>query len=107
MIFFTPNITTASYTDTEILIKDRVCNPVLLKEVNTPDSDVNPYIVRLIATSGTEYWINLSFKSLNPPIFESLNEEELTKMCMQVSNMSLLEDWENEDDTHWESFLKD
>ena len=33
-------------------------------------------------------------------------ESELTKICMSYSEQSLKEDWENEDDAYWESYLK-
>ena len=34
----------------------------------------------------------------------SLSDAKLTKMCMAISESSLIEDWENEDDSHWASF---
>jgi hypothetical protein len=34
----------------------------------------------------------------------NLSEAELTRMCMSISEISLTEDWENEDDAHWASF---
>jgi hypothetical protein len=34
----------------------------------------------------------------------SLSDAKLTKMCMAISETSLIEDWENENDSHWESF---
>jgi hypothetical protein len=33
------------------------------------------------------------------------SDEELTLMCMHVSEQSLKDGWENEDDAYWESFL--
>ena len=36
--------------------------------------------------------------------FESLGEQELTKMAMAISEGSLKEDCENEDDSHWASY---
>ncbi|WP_163381077.1 hypothetical protein [Cyclobacterium sp. SYSU L10401] len=34
------------------------------------------------------------------------DENELTLHAMRLSESSLKEDWENEDDTHWDSFLE-
>lgn len=39
-----------------------------------------------------------------PEAYECLKDNELTKMCMAVSERSLAEGWENEDDSHWASF---
>ena len=36
--------------------------------------------------------------------YQCLGESELTMMCMTVSEKSLAEDWEKEDDVHWASF---
>lgn len=33
-------------------------------------------------------------------------DEELTGLCMEASESSLSEVWEDEDDAYWESFLK-
>ncbi|MBN9351777.1 MAG: hypothetical protein J0H55_13940 [Chitinophagaceae bacterium] len=33
-------------------------------------------------------------------------DEELTRLCMEASESSLNEVWEDEDDAYWESFLK-
>lgn len=39
--------------------------------------------------------------------FECIRDEEsLTKMSMFISEKSLKEDWENENDEYWESYLK-
>lgn len=38
-------------------------------------------------------------KSLN-----DLEDKRLTAMCMSISELTLAEDWENEDDAHWASF---
>jgi hypothetical protein len=39
--------------------------------------------------------------------YEFIPENRLTKMSMAIAESSLKEDWDNEDDAHWESFLKD
>lgn len=39
--------------------------------------------------------------------YSSLNENELTTFCMQASEKSLKEDWDNEDDERWNSFLNE
>lgn len=36
-----------------------------------------------------------------------LNEDELTQMCMLISENSLNDDWKHEKEGHWESFLKE
>lgn len=37
--------------------------------------------------------------------YEFLAESELTKVAMRLTESALKEDWENEDDAHWDSFL--
>ena len=36
-----------------------------------------------------------------------LNDSQLTPMAMAISEKVLHEDWDGENDAHWESFLKD
>lgn len=37
--------------------------------------------------------------------FGSVKEDQLTQMCMLISEESLAKDWENEDDERWNQFL--
>ena len=39
--------------------------------------------------------------------FDPLAEADLTAMCMAVSESSLKEGWDSEDDAYWESYLKE
>lgn len=36
--------------------------------------------------------------------YQSLSESDLSKMSMSFSELSLKEDWDNEDDDHWANF---
>ncbi len=38
---------------------------------------------------------------------KSLDNAQLTSMAMAISEKALQEDWEKEDEAHWERFLKD
>lgn len=42
-----------------------------------------------------------------PVNITSLRDNELTNLCMQVSEKSLAKVWDNEDDEYWASYLKD
>jgi hypothetical protein len=55
-------------------------------------------------------WINnfdYSNEILTMPVSKSLSDDNfLTEICMESASHSFAEDWENEDDDHWNSFLK-
>lgn len=61
---------------------------------------------RIFALFGSLYYSGTS-EYQKPTRFVSLGDEELTKMCMNLSESSLAKDWEGEDDEYWASFLKD
>lgn len=39
--------------------------------------------------------------------YSSLNDKELTSFCMEISEKSLKDAWDNEDDERWNNFLID
>lgn len=39
--------------------------------------------------------------------YSFVEDDDLTSMCMSISEKSLSEDWDNEDDERWQRFLKD
>ncbi len=41
------------------------------------------------------------------PIREYFQKDDLTNLCMEVSEKSLSKDWDEEDDEYWASYLKD
>lgn len=50
---------------------------------------------------------NYSSETFSVPSDSMLSEDQLfTKFCMDAASDSFKEDWENEDDDHWNSFLK-
>ena len=66
----------------------------------------NSGLFRMMAIYGGLYYSATS-EFERPAKSVSLSEEELTNMCMSLSESSLAKEWENEDDEYWESFLKD
>ncbi|HUZ61506.1 MAG TPA: hypothetical protein VMU83_22205 [Hanamia sp.] len=50
-------------------------------------------------------YINTSDYSISKFDSNELNDDSLTIMCMFLSEKSLAEDWENEDDERWNKLL--
>lgn len=63
------------------------------------------YLEADIKNSGYTYTLNIW--ALNPAnlIKDRISEVELTRHAMRLAQSSLEEDWLDEDDAYWESFL--
>jgi hypothetical protein len=100
---------TATSNDARMLLFDKLCNPTLSKEVSCPiayTSDNYFNISSGVASASTAYGFFLPLPQTL--IFKALKTDaELTQMCMQVSNKALAEDWDNENDEDWNSYLND
>lgn len=44
-------------------------------------------------------------KPMTSDLYSDVEDENLTSFCMEVSESSLREVWDNEDDEYWASFL--
>lgn len=81
-------------------------------------------LTALLKSENTYTWTNQTLASYRPvrvieslmqnfeytshPVLSSplsISDDELTTYCMQISERSLNEDWENEDDERWNTFL--
>lgn len=106
-MFLNCDISCSQVSDARLLIQDKICNPGLSKEVNSP---INMPIsaTYILSTSRYSNFMIYTNSGFEIPFFEALNNDDaLTKMCMSVSELSLNEGWKNESDSHWESFIND
>lgn len=105
-MFINIDISTSQHSDARILMQDKICMPVLSKEVNTPISlDISRCAI-LYSETAPEYHIFIN-PIINSPLVSATSDEKLTNICMSISEKSLSEGWENENDAHWASFLND
>ncbi len=62
-------------------------------------------LTTIIPNSGICFPANYSFANSIEFVEVDESDTELTLHSMNLSEQSLFEEWENEDDEHWESFL--
>jgi hypothetical protein len=106
-MFFTGlDISSTNNFDAIYLASEKRRNPVLSKKTIAPISMriSDTIVLEKEKSINFNYTTNITSISSIPKALTS--DEELTLMCMHVSEQSLKDGWENEDDAYWESFLK-
>ena len=111
MNFLNFNISSTDCSDARVILQDKVSNPGLSKEVTSPISCLFIPIGSFYSTTSHKEdiapYYEILYINYHANQFKALKDDALTNMCLSISENSLKDEWENENDAHWQSFLND